>query len=186
MDDESSQRPELGVARALDENLFVTRHPIVTTTSQQLDPVPVNLRLASSSEIPSAFDHSLRNVHPSRSGVRGRLAVTLAPGPWRRTTPPTYGVDWDTVLRVFVRSPLHPSSNWEEELLNLLRTSGPKFQQPDVASISNQPRFRLLGPDNKADKLRTGATDRRCKNLSGSIVSSKRILFRSAMGKSGA
>lgn len=60
-------------------------------------------------------------------------------------TPLNQGIDWEAVLRFFIRYPKHPSQRWEEQLIIAVRNSGGRFQQPDVDKIADQPRFPLLG-----------------------------------------
>ena len=73
----------------------------------------------------------------------------------------TEGLDWDTLLRFFVRgAPNGPTNGpWESELFQRLRAGG--FSQPAVTAVSQQPNFGLLGPSAGAAKLaarRTGTT----------------------------
>ena len=68
--------------------------------------------------------------------------------------PTVQGVDWDAVLRFFVRFPEFPSGRWEEELIWRLRAAGDDFKQPDVDDVVDQPKFPLLGPPGPgAEKL---------------------------------
>jgi hypothetical protein len=60
--------------------------------------------------------------------------------------PVAQGIDWDAVLRFYVRFPKHPSGRWEEQLITMLRQAGPNFKQPDVDDLAEQPTFPLLGP----------------------------------------
>lgn len=68
------------------------------------------------------------------------------------TTPVTEGVDWDTLVRFFLRGPATRSGTWETELWSRLRSSS-GFQQPPVASLADQPNFSRLSPTFGAAKL---------------------------------
>jgi len=75
------------------------------------------------------------------------------------TAPITQGVNWDAVLHFYLRFPKHPSWNWEEELVAILRRDGSRFKQPDVGTLKDQAKFPLLGPKNDPQRLfqrRTG------------------------------
>jgi hypothetical protein len=73
--------------------------------------------------------------------------------------PITQGVNWDAVLHFYLRFPKHPSWNWEEELVAILRRDRSRFKQPDVGALKDQAKFPLLGPNNDPQRLfqrRTG------------------------------
>lgn len=86
-----------------------------------------------------------------------RLLLTRVTGPALVTE----GLDWDTLLRFYVRGvPRSPTSGpWESELFQLLRSG--TFSQPAVTAVTQQPRFGLLGPSADPAKLaarRSGTT----------------------------
>lgn len=70
------------------------------------------------------------------------------------TTPITEGLDWDTLLRFYVRgAPTTPTSGpWESELLQGVHAGG-TFSQPHVTGVSQQPSYGLLGPTRDPAKL---------------------------------
>jgi hypothetical protein len=69
-------------------------------------------------------------------------------------TPVTEGLDWDALLRFYVRGvPNHPTSGpWESELLQRMRAGG-AFHQPRVRELNQQPGFGMLGPSRDPLKL---------------------------------
>jgi len=90
--------------------------------------------------------------HASAS-VALHLADRLA-----KTTDDKFGVDWDTVLRHYVRFPEFGSSTWEEFVLN---QSDGSAGQPTWAGVPDRANYSLLGPSLQPDKLaarRAGTT----------------------------
>ena len=76
------------------------------------------------------------------------------------TRPVTEGLDWDTLLRFFVRGPVSAGGFWETELLAGVH-GGTTFSQPHVAALHQQPNFAMLSPTFGAAKLaarRSGTT----------------------------
>lgn len=66
-------------------------------------------------------------------------------------TPLTEGIDWDSVLRFYLR-PVAPaiSGPWENELLEAVRRG---TAQPRIDAVHQQPAFALLGPSRDPTKL---------------------------------
>jgi hypothetical protein len=58
-------------------------------------------------------------------------------------TDPEHGLDWDAILRQYLRFPRFESGRWEKLIL-----SSPAVVEPTF------PNFRMLGPDFGADKPR--------------------------------
>jgi hypothetical protein len=67
-------------------------------------------------------------------------------------TPVTEGIDWDTLVRFFIRGPVPIPETWEGELWYRSRTSS-GFEQPHVTSVGQQPEFALLSPTFGGAKL---------------------------------
>jgi hypothetical protein len=71
------------------------------------------------------------------------------------------GIDWDTLLRFYLRKPKATTASWYNELRQSLRRAGRNFAQPDVKSLRSQPNYSLLGPGRQQRKLqdrRVGTT----------------------------
>lgn len=64
---------------------------------------------------------------------------------------PDHGLDWDTLVRHFVRFPLDRPTCWEEEVLAAMATSG---TLPPLDAIQDQPRYRKLTLGDRDGKLR--------------------------------
>jgi hypothetical protein len=61
------------------------------------------------------------------------------------------GIDWDSVLRHYLRFPSLRGDQWENEVLLKISEDG---GQPVPSEVRDQPKFHLLGPDYQAKKLK--------------------------------
>jgi len=62
------------------------------------------------------------------------------------------GVDWDAVLRFFLRGPSPTPGAWESELVAQVRAPG-AYVQPSVDAVRDQPPAALLGPGREPQRL---------------------------------
>jgi hypothetical protein len=61
-----------------------------------------------------------------------------------------FGLDWDSILRHYLRFPNSDRGSWEESVISALAVHQPI---PTVSEVSDQPNFRLLGPGFESKKL---------------------------------
>ncbi len=64
---------------------------------------------------------------------------------------PDHGLDWDTIVRHFVRFPPDRADSWEEEVLAALSGGG---NLPTLDTIQDKPNYRMLTVSDKDGKLR--------------------------------
>lgn len=101
---------------------------------------------------PLRYDSVMLAKHAS-AGIACELAKRLVSG-----SPINTGVDWDTILRFFIRFPRVGSQRWEEQIIRQIHQtpSGRRdsISQPNVVDLVDQPNFGLLGPGRNPGKLR--------------------------------
>jgi len=89
------------------------------------------------------------------------LAVLLAERV-NSTPNPEVGLDWDSIVRYYVKFPYFRRGQWEEQILTRVQD----FEEiPDVNDVSDRPNFRLLGPGFGASKLQQRRNGNKAKVL---------------------